>query len=131
MNLIDEYKELKDSVNAIEFLYGKFGDLNGGLDFIDAVHLGLKKTGRELVWFCGMFDNYHNHNDYSIDNLLRTKKHFKNVALGFLNKQEYDPFNTWIKNWSNTLIICNYIAPDRWENVKDPVREELNFDDLP
>jgi hypothetical protein len=60
MNLINEFKGVKDSVDAVDFLYKKFGSYNGGMDFVDAVHKGLKKTGRELVWWCGMVDNYHN-----------------------------------------------------------------------
>jgi len=130
MNLISEYKEVKDSVEAVDFLYEKFGGYNGGMNFVDAVHKGLKKTGRELVWWCGMVDNYHNHDDYTIDSLLRTKKHMKNVALGFLNRQEYDDYLTWIGNWSKMLIVCNYLDPDRWIKIVDPVREEMDYDSM-
>lgn len=131
MNLINEWREVKHTEDAMEFLYSRFGVYDGGIDFVDAVHTALKKKGRDLIWFCGMFHNFHNHDDYTIENLLRTKKHIKNIALGYLNKQEYDLFNVWIKHWSNTLIVCNHIAPERWERVVDPVRSELGFDDLP
>jgi hypothetical protein len=54
----------------------------------------------------------------------------KNVALGFLNKQEYDDYLTWIGNWSKMLIVCNYLDPDRWIKIVDPVRDEFDYDSM-
>ena len=125
--LIDEYKS-SGTKDAMGFLYNYFGSLRGGIDFVDACHDALKLAGRDLVWWCGMIDNCHHHEDYSVDNILRTAKHFKKVSISFLNKQDYKSFKIWNSNWADLMIICNHLDPERWtsnsETINDPVRQQ-------
>lgn len=110
--LIDKYRQ--SGLSADEFLYNYFGDKRGGIDFVDACRKSLKMNDRDLVWWCGMVDHYHHHEDMTVDSLLKTTKHFKNVSLSFLNKQEYKDFKTWNSNWSDMMIVCNSLDTDRW-----------------
>jgi hypothetical protein len=130
LNLISEYKKVGG--DEFVFLYKVFGDYDGGIQFVDASAEALKLSGRDLVWWCGMIKNYHHHPDYLPGSLVRTRKHFKNLALRYLNSGEYDTFKTWIRNWSNMLIVGNFLAPELWENfeggIKDPVRNELGYE---
>lgn len=116
MNLIEQYKEVKSQLTELEFLYNEFGQYSGGIDFVDAAHDALELKGRDLVWWCGMFSNYHNHDDYHVGSIIQTSKHMKNISLRYLNEQEYDKFKTWFSNWRDTLIIRNYLNPNAYAN---------------
>jgi hypothetical protein len=105
------YVENKDSVSH---LIDKFGHMEGSDRFILAVRDGLGMSGNRLVWWVNMFDKYHNHEDFTYANLLRTRKHFKNIAYTYLDSGDYKMFTSWIKNWSNLLIVCRHAYPDKW-----------------
>lgn len=100
----------------MEFLYNHFSKFKGGIDFVDSSSTALQKSGSDLVWWCGMVSKYHQHPDYTPESLIKTRKHFKNVALRYLNEQDYVVFKSWIENWSNMLIVTNYMDPSLWEN---------------
>lgn len=120
LNLVNEWRE--SSLDANDFLYKFFSGYKNGIDFVDSSAQSLKLSGRALVWWCGMIHNYHQHPDYTVENLLKTRKHFKNIALRYLNDQQYGVFKTWIDNWSNLLIVTNHLDPSLWEN--HPSRHE-------
>lgn len=127
MSLINEYKEVRNQLTEVEFLYNKFGAYSGGIDFVDAVHDALELKGRDLVWWCGMFSNYHNHDDYHIGSIIQTSKHMKNISLRYLNEQDYEKFKTWFSNWRDTLIIRNYLNPNAYANEgRDNVGDSSN-----
>ena len=121
-NLVNEFRSQDKS--AIEFVKDEFKNKDGGLEFVDGCIYALNLRGKDLVWFCGMIDNYHYHyhNSYSPDTLIRTRKHFKKIALRYLNEGDYVTFKMWIDNWSNILILTNYIAPQLWENYEETER---------
>jgi len=105
------YVENKDSVS---YLIDKIGHKEGSDRFILAVRDGLGMSGSRLVWWVNMFDKYHNHDDYTYANLLRTRKHFKNIAFTYLDSGDYKMFTSWIKNWANVLIVCRHAYPEKW-----------------
>jgi hypothetical protein len=117
LNLVQLYRESGNE--ALPFLRDFFANIEGGIDFVHSSKEALKLKDRDLVWWCGMMHNYHQHPDYSTENLLKTRKHFKNIALGYLNSQEYGVFKTWISNWADLLIVTNYMNPHMWENHPD------------
>lgn len=100
--------------DAISFLIDRMGHRYGADKFILSARDALGLSGSRLVWWVGMFDKYHNHDDYSYPNLLKTRKHFKNLAFTYLDSGDYKTFESWIKNWSNTLIICRNAYPEKW-----------------
>jgi hypothetical protein len=119
------YIEYIDGENkdAISFLIDKIGKKEGSDRFILAVRDGLNMSGDKLVWWVDLFNKYHNHDDYSYANILRTRRHFKNIAFTYLDSGNYKMFNTWIRNWSNMLIVCRHAYPEKWsvktsENTK-------------
>jgi hypothetical protein len=95
-------------------LMDKIGHKEGSDRFIIAVRDGLEMSGSKLTWWVNMFDKYHNHEDYTYNNILRTRKHFKNIAFTYLDCGDYKMFNSWIKNWSNVLIVCRHAYPEKW-----------------
>lgn len=101
----------KDEVRT---LMDKIGHKEGSDRFILAVRDGLGMSGSRLVWWVNMFDKYHNHEDFTYANILRTRKHFKNIAYTYLDAGDYKMFTSWIKNWSNLLIVCRHAYPDKW-----------------
>lgn len=100
--------------DAVWELMEKIGHKEGSDRFILAVRDGLSMSGSRLKWWVNMFDKYHNHDDYSYANLLKTRKHFKNIAFTYLDSGDYKMFESWIKNWSNTLIVCRHAYPEKW-----------------
>jgi hypothetical protein len=100
--------------DAVLYLIDKIGEKEGSDRFILAVRDGLGMSGSKLVWWVNMFDKYHNHGDYTYANLLRTRRHFKNIAFSYLDSGDYKMFNSWIKNWSNVLVICRHAYPEKW-----------------
>jgi PHP family Zn ribbon phosphoesterase len=111
---------LKQEADADQFLHSRFKDKDGGAAFVEACSKALKLKGKDLVWFCGMVDNYHYHYHQSYDpsTLVRTRRHFKKIALRFLNEGDYKSFKNWINNWRDILIVTNYLAPDLWERYE-------------
>lgn len=107
--------------DAVSLLINKIGHKDGSDRFILAVRDGLNMSGSRLVWWVNMFDKYHKHEDYSYANLLKTRKHFKNIAFTYLDSGDYKMFGSWIKNWSNTLIVCRHAYPEKWlaKNLED------------
>jgi hypothetical protein len=114
MKLIDVWK-MEGRPDAKSFLYERLSGKPGGISFVDAASEALSLEGSELIWWCGMIQNYHHHPDYTIDNLLRTMKHFKNMSRTFINDGKYSEFKVWINNWSDLMIVCNYLDPERWK----------------
>ena len=116
-----EYMERSDKQDAVTYLIDKLGHLDGSDRFILAVRDGLGLSGNRLVWWIDTFHKYHNHEDYSYANILRTRRHFKNIAFSYLDSNNYKMFNSWIRNWSNTLIICRHAYPEKWsvKNLED------------
>lgn len=100
--------------DAVKFLIDNLGHIEGADKFILGSRDALKLSGQKLVWWVDMFNKYHKHDDYSYESLLMTRKHFKNVAFTYLDNSNYDVFNSWIRNWSNVLIICRYSYPEKW-----------------
>lgn len=113
MKLIDIWK-LDGKPDATEFLYEKLGSARGGIEMVDAASKVLKLKGSELVWWCGMMHHYHHHPDYTVDNLMKTMKHFKNISKTYINNGDYKNFKVWVNNWSDLMIVCNHLDPDRW-----------------
>lgn len=115
MKLIEKWKQ-EGRPDAVEFLYEELGNTRGGIEFVDACRTALRLKAGDLVWWCGMIDNYHHHPDFSVDNLMRTMKHFKLMSRTFLNDKDYKSFKVWVNNWSDLMIVCNHLDPDRWKN---------------
>jgi hypothetical protein len=120
--LINEYKKVGGS--EMEFLYDFFSKYKNGIAFVDASMNSLKLQGRDLVWWCGMVHKFHQHPDYTTESLMKTRKHFKNLALTYLNDQEYKTFKSWIGHWSDLLIVTNFMDPYLWE--RHPIRTADN-----
>jgi hypothetical protein len=117
-----KYKD-GDCEDAVVFLINELGHKDGADRFIYGVMEGLGLSGRNLVHYVHLFNKFHHHDDYSYANLLRTRKHFKNLAFTYLDDGDYKTFNSWIKHWSNLLIICRHSYPERWK-IKN------NFEDI-
>jgi hypothetical protein len=100
--------------DAVSFLIDKMGHKEGSDRFILAVRDGLGMSGQRLVWWVNTFDKYHKHENYTYNNILKTRRHFKNIAFTYLDSGDYKMFESWIKNWSNTLIVCRHAYPDKW-----------------
>lgn len=107
--------------DAITFLIEKIGDREGADKFILAVKEGLNLSGEKLVWWIDIFNKYHQHDDYSYSNILKTRRHFRNIAFTYLDSCNYKMFHLWIKNWSNTLVVCRHAFPEKWSirNLED------------
>ena len=110
-----EYKESEES-DAVSFLVKKLCHKDKHDRLILSVRDSLNLSGDRLVWWVGMLNNYHVHPDFSYSNLIRTRKHFKNIAFSYLDDGNFDMFSRWIKNWSDLLIVCRYAYPDLWES---------------
>ena len=110
-----------DNRDSVSFLFERIGHKEGSDKFILAVRDGLGMSESKLVWWVSMFDKYHKHEDYTYSNLLKTRKHFKNIAFTYLDSGDYNMFSSWIKNWSNLLIVCKYAYPEKWlvKNLED------------
>jgi hypothetical protein len=107
--------------DAVLYLINKIGQKEGSDRFILSVRDGLGMSGDKLVWWVNMFNKYHKHSDYSYANILRTRRHFKNIAFSYLDSGDYKMFSSWIKNWSNVLVICRHAYPEKWlvKNLED------------
>jgi hypothetical protein len=110
-----EYKESGED-DAVSFLIKKLCNKDYHDTLILSARDALNLSGDSLVWWVGMVDNYHKHPDFSYNNLLRTRKHFKNIAFSYLDDGNYEMFSRWIKNWSDLLIVCRYAFPELWES---------------
>lgn len=110
--------------DAVEFLIEELCKIDGHDRLILAAKDALRLSGPKLVWWVGMLHNYHKHPDFRYDNLLRTKKHFKNIAFSFLDEGNYKMFSVWVKNWSDLLIVCRHAYPELWEfkNSSETIR---------
>lgn len=115
-----EYKE-SSGTDATSFLIEKLCKKDGHDRLIFAAKESLGLGGDKLVWWVGMIDNYHAHPDFSYNNLLRTRKHFKNIAFSYLDKNDYKLFSAWIKNWSDLLIVCRHAYPELWESKNSEI----------
>ena len=100
-------------IDATQWLIDELYKVDGATDFIYAAREVLGLTGSRLVWFVGMFDNFHNHPDYLMSNLIRTRVHFKKIAMSKLDENDYKSFRAMIKNWSEVLAVCRYLDP-KW-----------------
>lgn len=103
-----------ENKDAIMFLMNEIGHVEGSDRFILGCRDALGLYDEKLVWWIDLFSKYHKHNDFSYESLLRTRKHFKNIAFTYLDNSNYNMFNTWIKNWSNVLIVCRHSYPEKW-----------------
>jgi len=101
--------------DAVTFLVDRLGHKDGSDRFILAVKDSLRLSNQKLVWWIDIFNKYHNHPDYNYESLLRTRRHFKNIAFTCLDNGNYKMFNVWIKNWADLLVIFRYAYPERWE----------------
>lgn len=109
------YLGYEEKENAVMYLLDKIGHKDGADRFIYGVKEGIGLSGKKLVHFVYMFEKYHHHNDYSYASLLRTRKHFKNLAFTYLDQGDFKLYNSWIKSWSNLLIICRQAYPEKWK----------------
>lgn len=114
MKLIDIWK-MEGRPDPQTFLYERFASKPGGVSFVDASHDALHLKDGDLVWWCGMMDTFHHHPDYSVDSLMRTMKHFKNMSRTFINSGNYPEFRVWINHWASLMIVCNHLDPERWK----------------
>lgn len=111
--MFKRYREIpKDhQPEAAKWLVEEMCKVDGASDFIFAAREVLGLHGEKLVWFVGMIDNYHNHDDMLMPNLIRSRVHFKKIAMTKLGEQNYKEYRAWIKNWSDMLAICRYLDP--------------------
>lgn len=110
------YSKFKQSNESpYDFLRKELSDVPGYEKFLDAMETAANIKPRDSVFWVGIFMKYHDHPTVEIDDLLRTKKHFKNLALTYLNQGDYALYRSWINNWSKLLAICHKIEPTAWQ----------------
>jgi hypothetical protein len=111
--MIIRFKELeKETPDATEWLVNEMCKIDGAVDFIYASREVLNKNGRDLVWWVGMIDKYNQHPDLRMSSLMKTRVHFKNIAMSYLHKSDFKAYRVWIRNWSDLLAICRYLDPE-------------------
>lgn len=113
--MYDRYKKLKEKMSVEDFLNQEIGLIKGAPYFIDKtleVLDTIKMPDDRIIWWVGMFCNYHNHDDFTYGNLQKTRAHFKNLARRFLDENDTQSFLNWERNWSIITIICKKFELD-------------------
>jgi hypothetical protein len=96
----------------------ELSDFEGCEKFVHSCKQVSKTDGIDLVGFVSTIMKYHNHDDLSIGSLIRTRKHFKNLAFTYLDKDEDEKFRSWMNNWIDMILICKKVNPNEWEKKR-------------
>ena len=103
---------------AEEYIVSELSNLKGCEKFVHSCKQVSNTDGIALVGFVSTIMKYHNHDDLSISSLIRTRKHFKNLAFTYLDRDEDDKFKAWMNNWVDMILICKKVNPNEWEKKR-------------
>lgn len=108
-NQLYKQKRKDEDFDMENFLVASIGHLEGG-------HLLAKKLARTThivetskVFLVDKLVSCSETGHVSLQDLIKVRVHFKNIAFSSLNEYDYANFNNWIRYYNWLLILCKEI----------------------